>query len=91
MELLGKVRDRRICPSKLLQNAASRGVRERPKRGIEVGVGILNQMVQSLKVSLDASFAALSDTTRRGVLEQLGRSDASITAFNWSWNLARSA
>ena len=28
---------------------------------------------------LDASFAALSDATRRGVLEQLGRSDASIT------------
>jgi DNA-binding transcriptional ArsR family regulator len=28
---------------------------------------------------LDASFAALSDATRRGVLEQLGRADASIT------------
>jgi DNA-binding transcriptional ArsR family regulator len=28
---------------------------------------------------LDASFAALSDATRRGVLEQLGRSDASIS------------
>lgn len=28
---------------------------------------------------LDASFAALSDATRRGVLEQLGRGDASIT------------
>jgi DNA-binding transcriptional ArsR family regulator len=28
---------------------------------------------------LDAAFAALSDATRRGVLEQLGRSDASIT------------
>lgn len=28
---------------------------------------------------LDASFAALSDVTRRGVLEQLGRGDASIT------------
>ena len=28
---------------------------------------------------LDATFAALSDVTRRGVLEQLGRSDASIT------------
>lgn len=27
----------------------------------------------------DASFSALSDATRRGVLEQLGRSDASIT------------
>ena len=28
---------------------------------------------------LDASFAALSDATRRGVLEQLGRTEASIT------------
>ncbi len=28
---------------------------------------------------LDASFAALSDATRRGVLEQLGQADASIT------------
>src|SRR6476646_2083352 len=28
---------------------------------------------------LDASFAALSDATRRGVLVQLGRADASIT------------
>ena len=30
---------------------------------------------------VDASFAALSDATRRGVLEQLGRADASITAL----------
>ncbi|WP_245639392.1 ArsR/SmtB family transcription factor [Rubellimicrobium mesophilum] len=29
--------------------------------------------------ALDASFAALSDATRRGILEQLGRADASIT------------
>ncbi len=36
-------------------------------------------MVQYSNRSLDASFAALSDATRRGVLEQLGRSDASIT------------
>ena len=36
-------------------------------------------MVQYARTRLDASFAALSDTTRRGVLEQLGRSDASIT------------
>jgi DNA-binding transcriptional ArsR family regulator len=28
---------------------------------------------------LDSSFAALSDATRRGVLERLGRADASIT------------
>jgi len=36
-------------------------------------------MVQYTRAHLDASFAALSDPTRRGVLEQLGRSDASIT------------
>ncbi|MER8685555.1 helix-turn-helix domain-containing protein [Mesorhizobium sp. M0815] len=36
-------------------------------------------MVQYLMPHLDASFAALSDATRRGVLEQLGRADASIT------------
>src|SRR5271163_3210919 len=36
-------------------------------------------MVQYLTTRLDASFAALSDATRRGVLERLGRSDASIT------------
>ena len=40
---------------------------------------MLNHMVQYSTARLDASFAALSDATRRGVLEQLGRSDASIT------------
>lgn len=38
-------------------------------------------MVQHTQTRLDASFAALSDATRRGVLEQLGRSDASITTL----------
>jgi DNA-binding transcriptional ArsR family regulator len=36
-------------------------------------------MVQCSQPRFDASFAALSDVTRRGVLEQLGRADASIT------------
>src|SRR6188768_934541 len=36
-------------------------------------------MVQYSGARLDASFSALSDATRRGVLEQLGRADASIT------------
>ena len=36
-------------------------------------------MVQYTGAHLDAAFAALSDPTRRGVLEQLGRSSASIT------------
>ena len=40
---------------------------------------ILNPMVQYARARLDASFAALSDATRRGVLERLGRSAASIT------------
>ncbi len=39
----------------------------------------LNYMVQCSSTRLDASFAALSGATRRGVLEQLGRADASIT------------
>ena len=36
-------------------------------------------MVQYSQARFDASFAALSDATRRGVLEQLGRAEASIT------------
>jgi len=43
------------------------------------GCHILNRMVQYSSGRIDASFAALSDATRRGVLEQLGRADASIT------------
>jgi len=36
-------------------------------------------MVQHARARLDASFSAISDATRRGILEQLGRGDASIT------------
>jgi DNA-binding transcriptional ArsR family regulator len=39
----------------------------------------MNHMVQYTQARLDDTFAALSDVTRRGVLERLGRSDASIT------------
>jgi DNA-binding transcriptional ArsR family regulator len=42
---------------------------------------ILNHMVQLQRAHLDASFAALSDATRRGILERLGRADASITTL----------
>lgn len=38
-------------------------------------------MVQYSQTNFDASFGALADATRRGVLEQLGRADASITAL----------
>src|SRR5205823_37322 len=46
VELLGKVRDRRVCTSELLQNAASGGIRERGERGIEAGLRILNHLVK---------------------------------------------
>jgi DNA-binding transcriptional ArsR family regulator len=36
-------------------------------------------MVQCSTVRLDASFGALADATRRGVLERLGCADSSIT------------
>lgn len=42
-------------------------------------MAILNYMVQYVQTGFDAAFAALSDATRRGVLEQLARSDASIS------------
>jgi len=48
---------------------------------------ILNLMVQYTNAHLDASFAALSDVTRRGVLEQLGRAEASISDLAQKFNM----
>jgi DNA-binding transcriptional ArsR family regulator len=71
---------------KRLENNAPSGmtpVETQPALGLPLHVRpvrrILNHMVQYRQTRLDDSFAALSDATRRGVLEQLGRSDASIT------------
>src|SRR5512142_1007952 len=50
---------------------------------------ILNRMVQYSQARFDASFAALSDPTRRGVLEQLGRADASITDLAERFHMTR--
>src|SRR5262249_3252069 len=44
-----------------------------------LGSAMVNRMVQYQSDRLDTSFAALSDATRRGILDQLGRADASIT------------
>lgn len=38
-------------------------------------------MVQFASPSLDLSFAALADATRRGIIDQLGRGEASITSL----------
>lgn len=43
------------------------------------GSSTLNHMVQCAPSGFNASFAALADATRRGVLDQLARGDASIT------------
>lgn len=48
---------------------------------------ILNLMVQYTNPNLDTSFAALADVTRRGVLEQLGRGEASITELAEKFNM----
>jgi DNA-binding transcriptional ArsR family regulator len=44
-------------------------------------------MVQCLS-GLDLSFAALADPTRRGVLERLGRADASISALAETFHMS---
>ncbi len=44
-------------------------------------------MVQYQPAHLDASFAALADATRRGVLERLGRGDASISVLAESFHM----
>src|SRR3954468_15669987 len=44
-------------------------------------------MVQYTNANLDASFAALSDVTRRGVPERLGRTEASITDLAGRFNM----
>jgi DNA-binding transcriptional ArsR family regulator len=46
-------------------------------------------MVQYARTRFDASFAALSDATRRGVLEQLGHADASITDLAEKFHMTR--
>jgi DNA-binding transcriptional ArsR family regulator len=59
-----------------MSNKASRKARSSSP---SVRCSILNHVVQYTQARFDTSFAALSDATRRGVLEQLGRGDASIT------------
>src|ERR1051325_4161681 len=52
VELPGKLRDRSVGTSELLQNAASGGIRERGERGIEAGPSILNHVVQYIAHAL---------------------------------------
>jgi len=72
----GAIRPFRLRPSAVGANEA----RARPPLASRNLVCyILNHMAQYHQPHLDASFAALSDPTRRGILEWLGSADASIT------------
>ena len=44
-------------------------------------------MVQYQPMQLSATFAALADPTRRGILERLGRADASITELAGTFDM----
>src|SRR5439155_26506159 len=66
VELLGKVRDRSVGSSELLQNATPRGVRERGERSIKSGRHILNHMVQYIP----QAFAACKGWPRRTMRPQ---------------------
>src|SRR5689334_2720826 len=59
VELLGQVRDRRFRATQLLENTATGDVRQRGERGVEVGVLILNHMVQYLTQASAACKAGL--------------------------------
>ena len=57
-----------------------KAARARPPLARRLSVSkILNHMVHYNQTRFDASFAALSDATRRGILEQLWRADTSVT------------
>jgi DNA-binding transcriptional ArsR family regulator len=46
---------------------------------MKAGARILNHMVKYSEPRLDATFAALSDPTRRGILARLAQGEASVT------------
>ena len=48
---------------------------------------MVNNMVQYSPPDVGAAFSALADSTRRGVLEQLGRSEASVSDLAERFNM----
>ena len=72
-------RDRGHFSQRAATSASTRvGVESTPLDAAGCGSYKLNHMVQ-FHESLDRGFGALADGTRRGILERLGRGDASIT------------
>src|SRR3954453_14979366 len=59
VEVLGKLRDRSVRTSELLQNPAPGGVRERGERGIDAGCRMLNHTVQYYRANWRLARGAL--------------------------------
>src|SRR5262245_62106144 len=73
VELLCQVRDRGFRVTQLLEDAATGDVRQRSERGIEVGVRILNHLVQYLTTGLHTMQGrAISSTRSREVAKSSG-------------------
>jgi len=51
MECLGQIRDRRVASSEPLQDATPGGIGQRREGGIESAIGILNHLVQFIRLS----------------------------------------
>lgn len=49
---------------------------------------IFNQMVKYISSELDATFGALADPTRRGILERLAEGDSSVTKLAEPFNIS---
>jgi hypothetical protein len=58
LELLGEIRDRRVCASELLQNAASGDVRQRGERGNAL-IGRMQGEAERRNVATMSSFCTV--------------------------------
>src|SRR5690606_17396273 len=80
-------RSRSACGSSECCMSATSACGQKRILNATLHLAMVNQMVQCSSNHLDASFAALSDATRRGVLDQLGRADASISDLAAAFNM----
>src|SRR5439155_20019448 len=84
VERLGKVRDRSVGSSELLQNATPRGVRERGERSIKSGRHILNHMVQYITPALQHGKGWPRASCPRSAAHRWRGTRASVALRSWT-------